>query len=190
MVISAPVDLHFRFCAAGGRSIEKFFARRRRIPDILGADQDQNRDGARPCRLLLVVARCRVEGDCSPEVTLRQLGGPGAALRGDRKKHRAATLRPADHPDAIRPDKGLGLHKQQRAIDVVWPLSIKFLVAGLWRACLALVARPKTVDHQHDVAAAAPSQSNNAPTMRSGANCDIGLAHRALRRHQKYGCRK
>src|SRR5205823_6623289 len=100
-----------------------------------------------------LVAGRRIECDRRPKIAPRQLGGPAEALGPDRIENCAAAFRPTDDPDAVGPDIGLRLQIEECGVRVARPLLIKLAVKARLGAHLAVIARPETFDHQHDVTA-------------------------------------
>src|SRR5205823_10078155 len=130
-----------------------FRSRRRRCPHILGAHQHEQRDAGGPVGgLPLDITGGGVERDRNPKIALRQVGGPARALRADREQRDPAALRPAEKPDAVAAHKGLRLQVPQRAIRISRPRAIDVEFEAEDRAHLAVIARPKAVDEQKDIA--------------------------------------
>ena len=71
----------------------------------------------------------------------------------DREEDSATALRPADHADTIRSHIGLSLQEQQCPVRVPRAFQIDFQFEAAQRTHLALVSRPKAVDHQYNIAA-------------------------------------
>src|ERR1700677_187363 len=143
----AIVDLHLHWRSLCLGCFGPLDTRRRLDRVILRANFEQKWDVRFPTSGKTRTP-CRVEGDSSAKITLRQIGRTSDAVWRNGEDHGPAAVGPAHHSDAFADDEGLGLQVSQRAIGVIRPLRPGSHAASAIRRH---VARSETIGKQYGV---------------------------------------